>query len=256
MTPREQLASTRKELLSLEKELADGLRSINDRRRAETVRLLHEIRSMLDPVSGYASQAGQDRIIDRIFKGKRGGTFVDVGGYDGLTGSNTLFFERARGWTGILVEPVESFRKMAEAERLCPCLPYAVSKEERQAAFMAVTSGFTQMSGLIENYDPQLLSRVREDSRHKEEEITVATRSLSSLLAEHNLENPDFISLDIEGGELAVLADFPFAGHCVGAWAIENNSATSELGKIMKANDYKLIEFCGPDEIYAHSSLV
>jgi len=256
MTARDRFKSTRKELLALEQELSKELASCNDRRRAENVRLLHEVRSMLNPVSGFASQAGQDRVVDRIFKGKRGGTFVDIGGYDGVTGSNSLFFERAKGWTGILVEPVETFRRSAEAERICPCLPFAVSKENGQATFMAVTSGFTQMSGLVENYDPQLLARVRKDQRHVEEEITVETRTLSGLLKEHDLVHPDFVSLDIEGGELSVLADFPFADHRVGVWAIENNTATPELSKIMRANDYKLIEFCGPDDVYAHSTLI
>jgi hypothetical protein len=35
------------------------------------------------------------------------GYFVELGANDGVNQSNTLFFERFRGWTGILVEPFQ-----------------------------------------------------------------------------------------------------------------------------------------------------
>ena len=51
------------------------------------------------------SQFGQDRHMDSfIFKGKKNGFFVEIGGYDGEQFSNTLFLERERGWDGLLVE--------------------------------------------------------------------------------------------------------------------------------------------------------
>ena len=34
-----------------------------------------------------------------------GGTFVEIGGQDGIEASNTLFYEMNLGWTGILIEP-------------------------------------------------------------------------------------------------------------------------------------------------------
>lgn len=41
----------------------------------------------------FFSQVGQDKfLLDHIFRGKRKGTFVDVGAYDGERFSNTLFF--------------------------------------------------------------------------------------------------------------------------------------------------------------------
>ena len=37
---------------------------------------------------------------------KRKGFFIEAGANDGVTQSNTLFFERHRGWRGLLVEPI------------------------------------------------------------------------------------------------------------------------------------------------------
>ncbi|HZS46365.1 MAG TPA: hypothetical protein VFC63_14920, partial [Blastocatellia bacterium] len=43
--------------------------------------------------TGYFSQAGQDKFLNEVvFKGERGGTFVDIGAGDGIMLSNTYFF--------------------------------------------------------------------------------------------------------------------------------------------------------------------
>lgn len=230
--------------------LQGRLAAERSRARGPLVRRLHEVRRMLDPGLPYASQAGQDAVVDRLFGEKDGGTFADVGGYDGVTGSNTLFLEAHRGWTGLLVEPVPGQLAKAARARRCPCLPFAVAGKDGEAAFIAIDAGFTQMSGLAGTYDPALLARVRADPRHREALLRVETRTLSRLLTENGLPHPDFVSLDIEGGEEAALAAFPFDRHRVGARAIENNNGGSGIARIMRGAGYDLVEFCGPDEVW------
>ncbi len=36
------------------------------------------------------------------------GTFLETGGADGVTSSNTLFFDRFLNWNGLLIEPTVS----------------------------------------------------------------------------------------------------------------------------------------------------
>lgn len=232
------------------KKIGAALQSEKSRKRGPLVRQMHEIRQMMSPSYAYTSQAGQDVVVDQMMKAKRGGTFVDVGGYDGVTGSNTLFLESRRGWTGALVEPVPAQLAKAEAARTCPCIGVAVASAEGEADFIEITEGYTQMSGLTDTYDPNLLGTVRSDARHKENVLKVQTKTLSGILKDAGLPNPDFVSLDIEGGEIACLKSFPFAEHDIKIWAIENNTGTSEIKDIMGANGYDLIEFCGPDEMY------
>ena len=250
MTPDDRIATARRELATAQAEIAKLLEQDKSRRRAGLIRRLHEIRQMLDRTYLYSSQAGQDTVIDRLLNGKREGTFIDVGGYDGTTGSNTFFLEQWRGWTGVLVEPVPSQLAKAQAVRRCTCLGLAVAASDGDADFLEVTEGFTQMSGLAQSYDPSLLAQVRQDPRHKEQTLRVQTRTLSRILTDAGIPDPDFISLDIEGGEAAVLAAFPFMLHRVNFWAIENNSGGPEIATIMRDSGYDLIEFCGPDEIY------
>jgi FkbM family methyltransferase len=249
------IRSARAELVTVQNALLAALKEDKSRRRGGLLRQLHEVRQMLDPNYAYMSQAGQDTVIDRVFKHKQGGTFVDIGGYDGITGSNTIFFEKWRGWTGALVEPVEAQISKASAIRSCPCLGYAVANSDGEAPFIAVTNGFTQMSGLSDSYDPGLLEKVRADPRHAENVINVPTRTITAILNEIGVKDPDFISLDIEGGELSALQGFPFDQHRVGAWAIENNTGASDIAALMHSHDYDLIEFCGPDEIYVRRNI-
>ena len=250
MISQRRLEELRRELLKAQSEIAKALKNEKSRKRADLNRKAHEVRQMLTPGYTFMSQAGQDVVVDRYFKQKTGGTFVDVGGYDGVTGSNTVFLEKWRGWTGVLVEPVATNLERAKATRSCPCLGYAVADEEGTAEFITVTEGFTQMSGLSGSYDEAMLKRVRENPRHKEATIEVPTKPLTAILEEAGIEHPDFISLDIEGGELAALHSFPFADHMVGIWSIENNNGSLEIMELMKSHNYDLIDFCGPDEMY------
>ena len=50
----------------------------------------------------------QDEFLDEfIFKGQvKDGFFVEAGADDFMLNTNTLYFERLHGWTGLLVEPV------------------------------------------------------------------------------------------------------------------------------------------------------
>jgi FkbM family methyltransferase len=251
MIAQRRMDEIRRELMKAQSEISQALKSEKSRKRADLNRKAHEIRQMLTPAYAFMSQAGQDVAVDRHFRQKRGGTFIDVGGYDGVTGSNTVFFEQWRGWTGVLVEPVSANLERAKATRSCPCLGYAVADQEGTAEFITVTEGFTQMSGLSGSYDEAMLKRVRENPRHKEATIEVPTKPLAAILVEAGINDPDFVSLDIEGGELAALQSFPFADHRVGMWSIENNTGTHEIVELMREHNYDLIDFCGPDEIYA-----
>lgn len=251
MISQKRLDELRREMVKAQSEIATALQSEKSRKRADMNRKVHALRQMITPAYAYMSQAGQDAVVDGYFKQKTGGTFVDIGGYDGVTGSNTVFFEKWRGWTGVLVEPVAAHLNHAKTARSCPCLTYAVSDTEGTAEFITVTEGFTQMSGLSETYNAGVLEKVRANPRHKETKVQVATKPLAAILDEVGIAHPDFISLDIEGGELAALQAFPFDKHRVGVWAIENNTGSPEVSQLMRSHKYDLIDFCGPDEIYA-----
>lgn len=246
----EKIAAAKKLLAEAHAELETTLKNEKTRKRGILVQQIHLLRRALLPDYSYPSQAGQDFILDRMFGGKTNGTFVDIGGYDGSTGSNTLFFESRRRWNGLLVEPSVTQFTAAARFRRCACIECAVAAEDGESEFLEITAGMTQMSGIYDTYNADVLRRVRNDKRHMEAMRKVKTRRLDNLLREHELSEIDFVSLDIEGAELAVLESFPFADFRITAWTIENNTGGGAIREIMTQNGYELAELAGVDEIY------
>jgi len=139
----------------------------------------------------------------------------------------------------------EKSRKRADLNRKAHTLRQMITPAY---AFMSQAG----QDAVVDRYfNAKMLQQVRDNPRHKETTIEVTTKTMVDILNEVNIEHPDFISLDIEGGELAALQAFPFAEHQVGIWAIENNTGTREIADLMRGHKYDLIDFCGPDEIYA-----
>lgn len=250
MKPHDKIQKAQQLLQEAHNELDGFLKTERSRRRGEAMRQLHTISNMLSATPLFFSQAGQDRVVDRLLDGKRNGIFVDVGGYDGVTGSNSMFFEVFRDWTGILIEASPTQLKMAKAVRHCPCLGYAVAGNSGTSEFMEVTSGFTQMSGFLDTYATGLLDKVRANPQHKEIIHSLPKRTLQSILTEQKLDKIDFLSLDVEGAEIDILSGFPFDKFDIDVLSIENNAQSSDLQVLMKSKGYSLVEFAGVDDIY------
>ena len=246
----EQLLGEAREALEAEWAAAVGAR------RGALWQRLWSLRRMLGEIPQYFSQAGQDWFVDRhLSGGRRDGVFVDVGGYDGVSGSNTLFFEAFRGWSGLLVEPAPGPLGHARALRRCRCVGDAVAGREASGRFIEVLDGYTQMSGLVDSYDPGLLAQVRAHPAHAERVEQVACRPLADVLREAGLGRIDYLSLDVEGAEREILGAFPFDAFDIGCWSIENNTGDPWIEQAMSAAGYRRVEFLGVDEIYARREL-
>ena len=245
---RQTLADTRRELHELLRQIT------NARARGQINHRIWEIECALGSRRNFFSQSGQDAFLDeRVFKGRRGGTFVEIGGYDGVTGSNCLFFELFRGWHGVLIEPSPTQHAKAAQCRRAQCLQVALADAPGEAEFLDIREGYSQMSGLTASYDAGLRKTVESDPRHKGELITVAVTTLPDILDARGMTEVDYISLDVEGGEMAILSAFPFDRYEVTAWTIENNLANTEIPDLMQDRGYRRIEALGVDDIYVRA---
>lgn len=67
----------------------------------------------------FFSQYLQDQYLDtKVFKGKRGGVFVDIGANDGVSLSNSYFFEKFRSWRGLWIEPIRAIFQQLQKYRV------------------------------------------------------------------------------------------------------------------------------------------
>lgn len=252
MTVRAAVAEGRRLLAEAEKAMRERIATMPD--GPERGRLIQErwtVWQALGQDRRYFSQAGQDEYLDRVvFQRRRGGRFAEIGAYDGVTGSNSLFFEIFRGWSGILVEASPTHHAEVLANRDTPCLNVAVAPQAGAVAFLDVKRGYTQMGGIVGTLGEQARKAIEADPRTEAQVVRVAARPLADILADAGLTRLDYLSIDIEGGELAVLRGFPFADFAIHAWSIEVNEAAPEIADIMRGAGYRLAAHVGVDQIW------
>jgi hypothetical protein len=197
-------------------------------------------------VGRYNGQFGQDKwIAETAFPGVSDGFFVDVGSADGTESSNTKALE-ALGWTGVCVDPFPTNM----AGRTCRMFREVVAEVTgRVVSFKAAGT----LGGIAETLDAwKNYGRVVESP-----DVTFTTVSLADLLA--RAKAPAYIhylSLDIEGAELAALRGFPFDKYSVGAMTIEHNNEEpkrSDILKFLAARGYVRVHSSGVDDFYQPS---
>jgi FkbM family methyltransferase len=203
--------------------------------------------------NGYFSQAGQDRFLNEVvFRGKKGGSFVEIGAAEGIAFSNTYFFEKELGWSGVCVEPLpQAFSKLIAA-RKCHCVRACVTDFSGAGVFLAV-GGVPTLSGLVSKYDSRHLKRIQREvgsSGSDTRELNVRCYTFDELMQENELSAIDYLSIDTEGGELDLLKTINFERFSIEVVSVENNFADSRFEATMNKNGYELIAVIGDDDIY------
>jgi len=196
-------------------------------------------------------QFAEDRILQEIFGDRAEGYCVEVGAYDGRTGSATYPFEK-RGWQCLLVEPIPALVEEIRRHRASTVVNCAVSDREGTATFF-VAENVEQMSTLDLTADhlewiEQVGGAVKE--------ITVRTATLDSLLAEAAFPEIQFITIDVEGHEMEVLEGFTLETHRPRIVIIEDNSINGDRRVARHMSDRGYVHFrrTGVNEWYAHES--
>jgi FkbM family methyltransferase len=175
----------------------------------------------------FHSEHGQDKWLDEhVFHGMRDGVFVEVGALDGLNGSNTLYFEEAFGWTGVLIEanPHSALDCVKNRPKCETVFAAALDISGEYLDLMALEGGFFGWSGIAEAMHPTHLSRIIEQTVESQRKVMpVLTRRLDDILRERGMTRIDYMSIDVEGAEhkaLIGLGDMVRGIHIVD---IENN---------------------------------
>ena len=198
----------------------------------------------------YSSQSGQDKIIHEVFfKDYSSGFFIELGAYDGITGSNCLFFEKFKNWDGIAIEASETQFVKLEKNRSCTTVKTVIGERVEKVEFIEVTQGFTQMSGInYENYSKSL-DIFDSNGKNKIEKRTAITTTVDSFLREGMVV--DFMSIDIEGNEMGVLKSIDFKKYEIRVICLENNTPEKQdFNAFLCKKGFCFFDRVGVDEIY------
>lgn len=177
--------------------------------------ILQTIKSLAKRLSRgkYFSLNQLDRQLEK-YVDYDSGYFVELGANDGVTQSNSLYFEKHRNWRGLLVEPApqnylkcRQNRSSEDSIYCAACVSFDYGQEFVRIAYSNLMSTPVSLESDIQ--DPHAHAELGGQFLGDGEtvfEFGAIARTLNSLLLDAGAPQLiDFLSLDVEGAELDVL---------------------------------------------------
>jgi len=196
------------------------------------------------------AQLRQDLFALSALDFKREGFFVEFGATDGVDLSNTYLLEKGFGWTGILAEPAQCWHdalrqnRTAQVETRCV---WAVSGKtlpfrEANLGTLSTIASFSAADGHAE-------------SRRLGRTYSVETISLNDLLDKFAAPKVvDYLSIDTEGSEFAILNSVDFDRYSFNVITCEHNytPAREQVHDLLAGKGYerKYPQLSGCDDWY------
>jgi FkbM family methyltransferase len=195
-----------------------------------------------------AERLGSDRYswpalngLDRTMVGllPEDGTFLEVGGNDGYSQSNTYYLERHKGWSGILIEPLPSLADRCRKLRTMSVC-YNLACVSPESAGIPIS---------IANMDLMSVALRRQDADCKNGGlnrsdvspiVNVSTSTISAVIDHSPYSEITFMSIDVEGAELELLAGLDINRHAPRYLLVETKQAAlvaRALGDRMKLRE-------------------
>ena len=197
----------------------------------------------------YYSHVGQDRWVAEVYRGLRGGYFVDFGAFDGVLTSNTYFLEKALSWTGICVEPNPHYFPSVCANRSCIAINNALWPISRLSLELYNAHGLSRLT----SFEPEKSVADRAQAMMAGV-VAVDTINPIELLDRFNAPSDiHYLSMDIEGAEVAVLESMDFYRYHFGLVSIEHNHDQNKIDAIrhiMRFHGYEVCALRNDDLFY------
>lgn len=206
----------------------------------------------------YYSQCGEDEYLNnKYFKNMQRGIFLEMGALDGVTYSNTKFFEDTLDWSGILIEPNPvQFENLTNNRPKCKLYEALVSDIPGEVEFRYFLHGLAAVSGVKNTLPSKHLTAWFDNDGCKHDPQSsrmIKTRTLSDIVKDSGVDHIDFFSLDVEGHEVNVLRSFDFSVP-IGLILMEANeekvSEMKECDDILTKHGYKWVDEHRGSRIY------
>lgn len=211
----------------------------------------------------FRAKQGQDKWVLSQLNGKRGGYFVEVGAYNGVTDSNTYGLERRYGWSGICIEPNPAMATMLRRRRTCVCETVCIYDSHGAVAFVPMP--WPQLAGI---YNDSCSKRLRQAVENDViSPIRLEAITLTQVLDRNNSPAVvDYLSVDTEGSEFQVLNGLDFSRYRISLITVEHNCVPGmrddrtlrnrqSILELLTRHGYRLDRSVAADDWYRHESL-
>ena len=153
------------------------------------------------------SQVGEDLVVDYLFSslGLRMSSYLEIGTNHPVQSNNTYLFYK-KGCKGVCIEPDIDMYKIIQKER-----PRDIVLNIGIGLSEAVEAPFYLFPGLLNGWstfsEEEAIIRERE-SGLKAKKVYVPLKTINDIIDQYFDACPNFISLDVEGLDLAILRTF------------------------------------------------
>jgi len=204
--------------------------------------------------SKYYSQEGQDTLVYSLFfNNTKNRFFLDIGAHDGVSFSNTFFFETHLDWKGICVEPIPEVYERLVKNRACICIKACIDSKNGTLKFTRVKGYGEMLSGISDKYDQKHKERINKTIKQyggEVEELEVKAVTVKSLIEQYKLDKIDLMNVDTEGNEWPIIQSFPFDILKPKVILVENNYKDNLIKTFLIEKGYTFCVNQGDDIFY------
>ena len=158
------------------------------------------------------SQAHEDKYLMHWFSNLCGGTYIELGALDGVRFSNSHLFHHGLQWRGVLIVIESNYNKLVQNRPDEIATIHAGVCSEPQTLHY-VSGSSNAVGGIYEFSTPDFREKWWKDISLDHPSVKeIQCDTMDSLLLKHAPDTRffDFLSLDVEGAELAVLQSIDF----------------------------------------------
>ena len=175
----------------------------------------------------FYSQQNEDKYLLKLFKIEdvQNGTYLEVGAYDGIYFSNTLFLQNEYGFSGILIEPQKKlFKELTINRPLDFLVNSAISNSEE-----------TQISFIGDNLEAGIssLSSINLERFPAWKNYMVDNKKMKTVIRDSNLKYIDVMFIDTEGSEFEIIKSINFS-FPISLIVVEAHKENKEEDKLLK----------------------
>lgn len=210
------------------------------------------------------SYGGIDSLVLNIFKNQKNGFYLDIGCGHPIKNNNTYLLNK-RGWSGINIDLDEENIDLFNSYRKKDVnLATAVSDKEGETDlyFYHNKSALNTISKENADFQKAKVSAIKK----------IKTQTINKIIENSQFKDRkiDFLSVDVEGSELAILKNFDFTKYSPKVIVVEyldlslkkleiknlniNNIIKSEIYKLILSKNYTLANILHSDLVFINNN--